>query len=97
MKTSAFTELKIFMIVTEKERKFSFCFIVYTPMCTITYITKQSMNVMASTFSAIHVKGWRDKNKKSANQNNLVTKMLLTFLLRKCITTLDSFAQKQRS
>ena len=53
----------------------------------ITNITKHNMNVMASTFSALkHVKRWRDKKKKkkkkkkkSANQNELDTKMFLTF------------------
>ena len=39
----------------------------------------------------------RQKQKLSANQNNLDTKMFLTFELRKCIPTLDSLVQKQRS
>ena len=38
-----------------KKNKFSFYFIVYTPMRVsgvITNVTKQNMNIMASTFSA---------------------------------------------
>ena len=44
-------EMKIFMVFTEKEY---FYFIVYTPMCVsdvITDVTKQNMNVKASTLS----------------------------------------------
>ena len=43
-----------FMVFTQKS-KFSFYFIVYTPMCAsdfITNITKQNMNVMGSMSSA---------------------------------------------
>ena len=50
-----------------KKSKFSFYFIVYTPMRVsdvINNVTKQNMNAMASTLSAYHVKRWRDKNKK---------------------------------
>ena len=36
----------------------------------------------------------REKQKVSANQNKLDTKMCLTFSLRKCIPTLDSLVQK---
>ena len=48
-------EMKIFMIYTEKEYIFFFYFIVYTPMRVsdvITNVTKQNMNVTASTLSA---------------------------------------------
>ena len=47
----------------------------------ISNVTKQSMNVMASTFSAFKTCEAleRQKQKVSANQNNLDTKMLLTF------------------
>ena len=51
---------------SQKKSKFSFYFIVYMTMHAsdvITNITKQNMNVMVSTYSAQHVKRWRDKNK----------------------------------
>ena len=46
----------------------------------INYVAKLNMNVMASMFSPLeHVKRWRDeKQKSSADQSNLVTKMFLT-------------------
>ena len=49
-----------------KKSKFSFYSIVYTPMRVSdvkTNVTKQNMNVMESTLSALHVKRWRKKNK----------------------------------
>ena len=46
----------------------------------ISNVTKQNMNAMASTLSALHVNRWRDKKQKvSANQNNFDTIMFLTF------------------
>ena len=48
--------------------------------------------------SVLNVYCWRDKKQKvSANQNSFDTIMFLTFSLRKCIPTLDSLVQKQRS
>ena len=81
MKTSVFSRvrstsenLNVFITRAEniygfhwKKSKFSFYFIVYTPMCAfdvINYIAKLNMNVMALMFSQ-HLKRWRDKNKKS--------------------------------
>ena len=49
-----------------KKSKFSFYFIVYMPMrvSDIIYnVIKQSINVMALTFSAENVKRWRNKHK----------------------------------
>ena len=49
------TRDEIFYGIRLKKSKFSFYFIVYTPMRVshvITNVTKQNMNVMASTFSA---------------------------------------------
>ena len=57
----------------------------------ITNVTKQNMNVMASTLSAYHVKRWRKQKKKkkvSANQNNFDINMFLTFYL---LRQMDSF------
>ena len=50
----------------------------------ISNITKRSMNVMASTFSAFKTREAleRQKQKVSANQNNLDTKMLLTIYVK---------------
>ena len=70
-----------------KKSKFSFSFFVYMPMRVfdiINNVTKQNMNVMASTLSDLPVKRWRDKKKKkkkkkSANRNYFDTKMFLTF------------------
>ena len=44
----------------------------------ITNVTKQDMNVMASTYLTCETLE-RQKQKVSANQNNLDTKMFLTF------------------
>ena len=57
-----------FLWYSLKKRKFSFYFIVYTPMPAsdvITNVIKQNMNIMASMFSALkHLKCNRDKNIK---------------------------------
>ena len=62
--TSIFTSANLNVFITRdetfygihwKRSKFSFYFIVYTPMRVsdvITYVAKQNMNVMASAFSA---------------------------------------------
>ena len=61
----------------------------------IANVTKQNMNVDVQFLTCEMLEG--QKQKVSANQNNLDTKMFLTFELRKCIPTLDSLVQKQRS
>ena len=56
-----------FLWYSHKKSKCSFDFLVYTSMHVsdvITNITKQNINVMASSFSSYNVKCWRDKNKK---------------------------------
>ena len=46
----------------------------------ITNVTEQNMNVMASMFSALPVKRWRDKNKKFRQiKINLIPKCSLPF------------------
>ena len=67
-----------------KKSKFSFNFIVYTPMHVsdvITNVTKQNMNVMASMPSAFKTCKTLEKTKKKvpANKNNFDTNMFLTF------------------
>ena len=45
--------MKFFMVFTEKKSKFSFYFIVYTPMHVsdiITNVTKQNMNIFLKVF-----------------------------------------------
>ena len=67
------------MVFTEKS-KFSFYFIVYMPMRAsdaINNVTKQNMNVMASTLSASHVKRWRDKKKKKKKKNRQIEIILI--------------------
>ena len=61
------TRDKKYLWYSLKKSKFSFYFFVYTPMRVsdvINNVTKQNMNVMASTLSALHVKRWRDDKKK---------------------------------
>ena len=75
------------MVFTEKEYFFSFYFIVYTPMRVsdvITNVTKQNMNVMASTFSAYHVNCWIDKNKKFRQIKKKKKKKKKKKMLLKC-------------
>ena len=57
-----------FLWYSLKKGTFSFHSIVHTPMRVsdvITNVTKQNMNITASTFSVLkHVKHWRDKSKR---------------------------------
>ena len=55
-----------FLWYSLNKRKFSFYLIVYAAVRAsdvITIITKQNMNVLASMFSAQHVKHWRERKK----------------------------------
>ena len=64
-------EMKFFLSYSLKKSKFSFYFIVYTPMRVsdvINNVTKQNMNVMASTLSMIR---WRDKKENQKKKKKI--------------------------